>query len=112
MLSADYFRLRDEEIKHLESVLTIVGGKPVYAAEEFREFAPAPSPRCCRNGRPLRLMAATQAGRACTGPLTPSNIAPRCGNMGGGIGLSLLGFLARFQMRNYKTIQILMNRFL
>ena len=32
--------MADEEIKNLESVLTIVGGKPVYAAEEFAELAP------------------------------------------------------------------------
>jgi predicted amidohydrolase YtcJ len=40
VLSADYFSVADEEIKSLESVLTIVGGKPVYAAEEFTELAP------------------------------------------------------------------------
>ena len=40
MLSADYFSVADEEIKSLESVLTIVGGKPVYAAQEFTELAP------------------------------------------------------------------------
>jgi hypothetical protein len=44
MLSADYFSVADEEIKDLESVLTIVGGKPVYAAEEFAELAPPPPP--------------------------------------------------------------------
>jgi hypothetical protein len=40
VLSADYFSIADEEIKNLESVLTIVGGKPVFAAEEFSELAP------------------------------------------------------------------------
>jgi hypothetical protein len=40
VLSADYFSVAEEEIKNLESVLTIVGGKPVYAAEEFAELAP------------------------------------------------------------------------
>jgi predicted amidohydrolase YtcJ len=44
VLSADYFGIEDEEIKHLESVLTIVGGKPVYAAEEFHELDPAIPP--------------------------------------------------------------------
>src|SRR5262249_39062064 len=34
-LSADYFSIPEEEIKQLESVLTIVGGKIVYATEEF-----------------------------------------------------------------------------
>ena len=40
VLTADYFSVPDEEIKRLESVLTIVGGKPVYAAEEFSKLAP------------------------------------------------------------------------
>jgi predicted amidohydrolase YtcJ len=40
VLSADYFSVPDEEIKGLESVLTIMDGKPVYAAEEFAELAP------------------------------------------------------------------------
>ena len=40
VLSADYFSVADQEIKNLESVLTIVGGRPVYAAEEFAGFAP------------------------------------------------------------------------
>jgi len=40
VLSADYFSVAQDEIKNLESVLTIVGGKPVYAAEEFTELAP------------------------------------------------------------------------
>jgi hypothetical protein len=40
VLSADYFAAPDEEIKQLESVLTIVGGKPVYAAEEYADLAP------------------------------------------------------------------------
>jgi predicted amidohydrolase YtcJ len=44
VLSADYFSIPDAEIKHLESVLTMVGGKPVYAAEEFRELDPAIPP--------------------------------------------------------------------
>jgi predicted amidohydrolase YtcJ len=36
VLSADYFSVPEEDIKRLESVLTLVGGKPVYAAAEFR----------------------------------------------------------------------------
>jgi predicted amidohydrolase YtcJ len=40
VLSADYFSVPEEEIKHLESVLTVVGGRPVYAAEEFSNLAP------------------------------------------------------------------------
>jgi predicted amidohydrolase YtcJ len=40
VLSADYFSIAEDEIKNLESVLTIVRGKPVYAAEEFADLAP------------------------------------------------------------------------
>jgi predicted amidohydrolase YtcJ len=40
VLSADYFSVPEEEIKHLESVLTMVGGKAVYASEEFGDMAP------------------------------------------------------------------------
>lgn len=44
VLSADYFSIPDEEIKRLESVLTMVGGKVVYASEEFSKLAPPPLP--------------------------------------------------------------------
>jgi predicted amidohydrolase YtcJ len=40
VLSADYFSIAEEQIKGLESVLTIVGGKPVHASEEFAILAP------------------------------------------------------------------------
>ena len=43
-LSADYFSIPDEEIKSLESVLTIMDGKVVYAAGEFGPLGPAPLP--------------------------------------------------------------------
>ena len=44
MLSADYFSIPEDEIKHLESVLTMVGGKIVYAKEPFTKLAPPPLP--------------------------------------------------------------------
>src|SRR5246500_1354633 len=44
VLSGDYFSIPEEEIKHLESVLTIVGGKIVYATDEFSKLAPPPLP--------------------------------------------------------------------
>jgi hypothetical protein len=44
VLSSDYFAVPDEEIKQLESVLTIVGGAPVYGAEEFEDLAPPALP--------------------------------------------------------------------
>jgi predicted amidohydrolase YtcJ len=44
VLSADYFSIPEEEIKQLESVLTIVGGKIVYATAEFSTLAPPTLP--------------------------------------------------------------------
>jgi len=44
VLSADYFSIPVEEIKQLESVLTIVGGKIVYASAEFSPLAPPELP--------------------------------------------------------------------
>ena len=42
VLSEDYFSIPEEQIKQLESVLTIVGGNVVYAAKEFSRLAPPP----------------------------------------------------------------------
>ena len=44
VLSADYFSIPEDEIKRLESVLTIVGGKIVYANEPFAKLAPPALP--------------------------------------------------------------------
>jgi predicted amidohydrolase YtcJ len=40
VLSSDYFSIPEDQIKQLESVLTMVGGKVVYAAKEFSKLAP------------------------------------------------------------------------
>ena len=40
LLNADYMRVPEEEIKKIESVLTIVSGKPVYGAAEFASLSP------------------------------------------------------------------------
>jgi predicted amidohydrolase YtcJ len=44
VLSADYFSVPEEEIKRIESVLTIVGGKIVHASEPFSKWVPPPLP--------------------------------------------------------------------
>jgi predicted amidohydrolase YtcJ len=44
VLSADYFAIPEEEVKRLESHLTIVGGKVVYAKDEFAKLAPPELP--------------------------------------------------------------------
>lgn len=40
VLSDDYFSVEDDEIRKLESVLTVVGGRIVYASQEFRTLGP------------------------------------------------------------------------
>jgi predicted amidohydrolase YtcJ len=44
VLSKDFFTVAEEEIKSLESILTIVGGKIVYAKDDYKEFAPPALP--------------------------------------------------------------------
>ncbi|HEY9257523.1 amidohydrolase [Chitinophaga sp.] len=44
VLDADFFEVQEEAVKHIESVLTIVGGKIVYGSNEFAGFSPAPIP--------------------------------------------------------------------
>ena len=44
VLSADYFAIPEEQIKSIEALLTIVGGKPVYGAGPFAPLSPAPPP--------------------------------------------------------------------
>jgi predicted amidohydrolase YtcJ len=44
VLSGDYFSVPEEDIKKLESALTIVGGNIVYAAGEFAKLAPPDLP--------------------------------------------------------------------
>jgi hypothetical protein len=40
VLSADYFTVSEEEIKGIEAVLTIMGGKVVHGTEEYGNLAP------------------------------------------------------------------------
>jgi predicted amidohydrolase YtcJ len=44
VLDRDYFQVPEDEIQHLQSVLTMVDGKPVYGAEAFAPLAPPPPP--------------------------------------------------------------------
>jgi len=62
VLSADYFSIPEDEIKRLESVLTIVGGKVVYANEPFAKLAP-PALRASPDWSPVK-----QYGGYCRAP--------------------------------------------
>lgn len=44
VLSADYFSVPENEIKNITSVLTVVGGRVVYADGPFGSMAPPPPP--------------------------------------------------------------------
>jgi hypothetical protein len=44
VLSADYFTVPAEEIRQISSLLTMVGGRIVYAADAFKDHAPPPPP--------------------------------------------------------------------
>lgn len=44
VLSGDYFHVPEEEIKDLHSVLTLLGGEPVWAEDEFRDLSPPDLP--------------------------------------------------------------------
>jgi hypothetical protein len=44
VLSADYFSVPADDIRGITSVLTIVGGKPVYGAGDYASLAPPPPP--------------------------------------------------------------------
>ena len=43
-LTDDYFSVPEEQIKGIESVLTVVGGEIVHATDEFTLHAPTPIP--------------------------------------------------------------------
>jgi hypothetical protein len=56
ILPRDYFTMDVEKIKNLESELTVVNGKVVYAAGRYRALAPqlpavSPSPRVATDNR-------------------------------------------------------------
>jgi hypothetical protein len=44
VLTDDYFSVPDEDIKGIESVMTVLGGKVVHAAGDFTPHAPPPLP--------------------------------------------------------------------
>jgi len=52
VLSDDYFAVEDDAIRGLESVLTLVGGKIVYGAEEFARLSP-PMPNVSPDWSPV-----------------------------------------------------------
>jgi hypothetical protein len=53
LLAEDYFSVPEERIQNIESALTVVGGKIVYAAAPFQDAAPPPLPPVIPNWPPV-----------------------------------------------------------
>jgi predicted amidohydrolase YtcJ len=53
LLSADYFSVPEDDIRHIVSQLTVVGGKIVYAADDFKSLD-APLPPAMPDWSPVR----------------------------------------------------------
>jgi predicted amidohydrolase YtcJ len=63
VLSSDYFSVADNEIQDIQSVLTLLGGKPVHGSAEFSDLSPllpAPMP----DWSPVREFGGYQSGAA------------------------------------------------
>jgi Predicted metal-dependent hydrolase with the TIM-barrel fold len=76
VLSADYFSVPEEEIKGIESVLTLVGGKVVYGSGEFERLAPPPLP-VSPDWSPVKVY-----GDAYQAQATQSPVAHQCAHPG------------------------------
>jgi hypothetical protein len=81
VLSADYFSVPEEEIKGIESVLTIMGGRVVHGSAEFKALAPPLPPvspawaptgiygGAYRNAHAAARSTLTRSARSCGNPL-------------------------------------------
>lgn len=63
VLSGDYFIIPEEQIKNIESVLTMVDGVVVYAAKPFEQLAPPPLPPVSPAWSPVAHFGGYQNGR-------------------------------------------------
>jgi predicted amidohydrolase YtcJ len=61
-LSADYFAVPEDEIRAIESVLTVLGGKVVHGADEFSSLAP-PLPPAMPDWSPVRTFGGYQRAK-------------------------------------------------
>jgi predicted amidohydrolase YtcJ len=70
VLSADYFSIEEDAIRGIESVLTIVGGKPVYGTGEYQSLAP-PAPPITPGWSPVDTYGGYQTARSPPGGGAP-----------------------------------------
>jgi hypothetical protein len=73
VLNGDYFSVSEEEIKHLESELTVVGGEIVHASNDFMTMAPPALP-AARDWAPT----GHYGGYHSEGSVTAASHAHRC----------------------------------
>jgi len=74
VLSADYMSVAEDEIRHLSSVLTVLGGKVVHGTDEFAQLAP-PLPPAMPDWSPVRRFGGYQDRRQTNAP----RVAVACG---------------------------------
>ncbi len=67
VLTADYFEVPDDEVRRLESVLTVVGGRVVWAAGPFADLAP-PAPPVSPSWSPVAAVPGLWRGPAPAAP--------------------------------------------
>jgi len=76
VLDRDYMSVPEDEIQDIESVLTLLGGKPVYGSAEFSDLAP-PIPPAMPDWSPVRSFGGYQRRAALAG--TTYAMAASCG---------------------------------
>jgi predicted amidohydrolase YtcJ len=64
ILSTDYLTVPEEQIRHIESVLTVIGGDVVHAADAFPAVAPPPLPAVAPAWSPVAHFGGYQARHA------------------------------------------------
>jgi predicted amidohydrolase YtcJ len=69
VLTNDYFKIPAEQIKNLESQLTVVGGEVVHASHDFQSLAPPPLPAALDWAPTAHYGGDRQVDGATTGPL-------------------------------------------
>ncbi|WP_407716443.1 amidohydrolase [Micavibrio aeruginosavorus] len=77
VLSKDFMHIPDDEIKSLTSVMTIVGGKIVYAADAFKSFD-APLPPISPDWSPVKRFGGYQHASLAESPQFEMAAAPSC----------------------------------
>lgn len=90
VLSDDYFRVPDERIRTIESELTVVGGRVVFASGRFAPFDP-PMPPVLPEWSPVVRYGGHYRQTQRHHPVPTAVLAPECGHASHPVGLRTLG---------------------